>query len=141
MDLLKSKKKDDIKRIYRKSKALLEVIDEENAHGGHGVVQVHTMDETSYFLRHTDKNDVLHQYWVLIGHYEGGNIITIDFNGKYHEFDVKIIIIKLDRRLDHGLANILSEIQFALYYYKVYDPRITEPLPLFEPVCVCLSLQ
>ena len=134
-DPLKAKTKSaEQKDLYYMAGKLLNTIDSGYAAGGHWVVQIHAMDHDSKINKHKDTNDITFQYGVTLGDYEGGNLVTWDSCGENpSEIKVQNKVVKLDGRLFHQVTPVVSGIRYSLYYYKVYDPMITEVEPIFEP--------
>ena len=137
-DPMKAKTKSaEQKILYYMAGKLLNIIDPGYAAGGHWVVQIHGMDSKSKINKHVDSNDITFQYGVTLGDYEGGNLITWDSTGENPtEINVQNKVVKLDGRLFHQVTPVTSGVRYSLYYYKVYDPTITEVGPIFEPATI-----
>ena len=64
------------KAILSKATKLLSTIDASYVHESDFVLQVHAMDERSKLEKHTDDDDITHQYGIGLGAYSGGELIT-----------------------------------------------------------------
>ena len=135
---LKAKTKSPAQKdLYYMAGKLLNTIDPGYAAGGHWVVQIHAMDHDSKINKHKDSNDITFQYSVTLGEYEGGKLVTWDSCGENRtEMNVHNKVVKLDGRLFHQVTPVTSGIRYSLYFYKVYDPIITEVQPIFEPATI-----
>ena len=137
-DPMKAKTKKPIeKAILAKAAELLSTIDASYVQDGDFVLQVHAMDETSKAMKHTDDEDISFQYGIGLGDYSGGELITWSSDGiEQPPINLRNQFVKLDGRLPHMVTPVTSGIRYAVYYYKLYDRRITEPQPVFEPATV-----
>ena len=74
---------------------------------GDWVLQVHAMNSTSRVARHTDKDDISYQYGLVLGDFDGGELITWGSDGQPHPvLNVQNKIVKLDGRLPHQVTRL-----------------------------------
>ena len=135
---MKAKTKTDAqKAIYAKAAELLSTVDASYVQDGDFVLQVHALDETSKLEKHTDDEDISFQYGIGLGDYSGGELITWGSDGtEKPPINLHNRFVKLDGRLPHMVTPVTRGVRYALYFYKQYDRRITEPQPLFEPAAL-----
>ena len=84
--------------------------------------------------RHTDGEDITHQYALALGEYDGALLRCYDPQGNFTDFDYKNKIVKLDGRLPHevvGMTEFQGE-RFSVIAYKNYDSRMSVEDPIFE---------
>eukprot|EP01047_Picozoa_sp_COSAG01_P069353 COSAG01_NODE_10241_length_2211_cov_8.304924_3_plen_173_part_00 len=126
-----------MKAIYAKAGEILALIDPTYAMNGDWVLQVHAMNSTSRVARHTDKDDISYQYGLVLGDFDGGELITWGSDGQPHPvLNVQNKIVKLDGRLPHQVTPVTHGVRYACYFYKQYDRNLLAAAPLFEPACV-----
>jgi hypothetical protein len=123
-----------MKAIYAKAGEILAVIDPTYAVNGDWVLQVHAMDSTSRVDRHTDDDDISYQYGVVLGDFDGGEMLTWGSDGQPRPvLNVQNKIVKLDGRLPHQVTPVTRGVRYACYFYKLFDRRMYAPAPVFEP--------
>ena len=138
VDPMEAKTKKPIeKAIYAKATELLGAVDASYVQDGDFVLQVHAMDETSKAEKHTDDDDISFQYGIGLGTYSGGELITWTSDGtEQPPINLRNHVVKLDGRLPHMVTPVTSGIRYAVYFFKHYDRRITEPQPQYQPASV-----
>ena len=94
------------------------------------------MDSTSRIGRHVDDKDITFQYGVTFGVFDGGNVLSWGSSGTVTELNVSNKIIKLDGRLMHSVTPIERGVRYSLYFYKSYDPVISDSTTIFETAMV-----
>ena len=125
------------KAILAKATELLGAVDASYVQDGDFVLQVHAMDETSKVEKHTDDDDISFQYGIGLGTYSGGELITWTSDGtEQPPINLRNHVVKLDGRLPHMVTPVTSGIRYAVYFFKHYDRRITEPQPQYQPASV-----
>jgi hypothetical protein len=136
-DPIKGSKPAAQKEIYRKAAQIVEMLDPVYAANGDWVVQVHAMDSQSKVNRHTDDDDLTYQYGVILGDFEGGELLTWDSKEKpCAPLAVQNKIVKLDGRLYHQVMPVTRGVRYSLYFYKLYDRTMVAHAPIFEPACI-----
>eukprot|EP00930_Biecheleria_cincta_P084807 TRINITY_DN74245_c0_g1_i1.p1 TRINITY_DN74245_c0_g1~~TRINITY_DN74245_c0_g1_i1.p1 ORF type:complete len:479 (-),score=59.79 TRINITY_DN74245_c0_g1_i1:348-1682(-) len=121
------------KKAYTLATAIIEQIDPDYVQGEF-VVQFALMNDASqYTKRHVDREDITYQYHLSLGQYTGAKLRTwTPDNMKYADFDNLNRILKFDGRLPHEvITDQFHGERFSVIYYKNYDHRVTEPMPIF----------
>ena len=121
-------------RAYKLARKIFKMVDPEFM-SGECLINFSRMNSKSHHVkRHTDNEDISHQYALALGEYNGAQLRCYDSAGNFTDFDYRYKIVKLDGRLPHevvGMKEFQGE-RFSIIAYKNYDSRMSAPGPIIE---------
>ena len=124
------------KEAYGLASRVIELVDPEWAAGEYLVQFSHMNSKDHYVKKHTDKDDISHQFLFAFGEYQGKVYLRVyDQDGTFADkFNCKNRVLKVDGRRPHRLYKSpdFEGDRFAVIWYKTYDARMTEPAPVLE---------
>ena len=120
--------------LWVAAKELLLEIDADFAEHDDFCVNFSKMTDGSlhWVRKHVDGRDIAHQYGIVLGDNQGGELQAWNSDGTSQLVDYRHAVLKMDGRLPHAVLPFEGE-RYCVIFYKLYDRNLTQPLPIFEP--------
>ena len=120
--------------LWVAAKELLLEIDPDFAEHDDYCVNFSKMTDGSlhWVRKHVDGRDIAHQYGLVLGDSQGGELQVWNSDGTSQVVDYRHKVLKMDGRLPHAVLPFEGE-RYCVIFYKLFDRNMTQPLPIFEP--------